>query len=83
MTIDEAFGQLKGVFAIMAQFQGGHFKYAAKNGVVMLEIKRNGRFYYWLLIDGRFVLVHASLESRLRSMRTVTDCLDPKAEYVE
>lgn len=77
VTIDDAFAQLTGTFATLAEFQGGHFKYAVKNGSVLIEVRRNGRYYYWLLVENRFLLVGASLESKLAPLRTIGQSLKP------
>lgn len=99
MSIDEALTAVKGGFSYLAEFQGLHFKYVVKNGVVLLETRRNAaelaacptcganrdrdmRYYYWLLVDGRFKLIHASRVSRLKRMEPVTDStLVPSSAY--
>lgn len=36
---------------------------------------KESRYFYWLLVDGQFRLVHASLESRLRPLRTIGESI--------
>lgn len=71
--VTEAFGKLSGAFPTLASFQGLHFKYAVKDGVVLVESKRDGRYFYWILIDEKFLLIHASLQSKLKRMETITN----------
>jgi len=77
MTIDEAFGKIKREFPESAMFQGMHFKYACRDGVVFIERKLAGRFFYWLTIDDRFKLVGASERSKLSPLKTIGDCFRP------
>jgi hypothetical protein len=68
-----AFEKLTGAFPTLATFQGLHFKYAVKDGVVLIESKRDGRYFYWILVDEKFLLIHASLQSKLKRMETITN----------
>ena len=78
-TIDDAFAYLKSAFPSAATFQGTHFRYAVRDGSVILEVKRFDRFFYWLLIGEHFFLIHASKESKFASMRTISaNPLDPE-----
>lgn len=80
--VDSAFQSLAGAFPLLARFHGLHFKYAVKNGIVLIEIRRDGRFYYWLLIGERFRLIHSSDNSKLRKMKTVThSTFTPTGQY--
>lgn len=38
---------------------------------------KESRFFYWLLVDGQLKLVHASLDSRLKPLRTIGDSIPP------
>lgn len=77
-----------------AQWQGRHFRYAAKDGSVLIETKKTHidvqcpciacgqsigdktiRFYYWLLVDGVFKLVHASARPRMKDTATIDEHL--------
>lgn len=71
--IDEAFHHLSGAFTHLAEFQGLHFKYAVKDGAMLIEQRRAGRYFYWLLVGDRFKLVHASLASRFKRMAPITN----------
>lgn len=73
MTLDQAFARLRGAFPTPAEFQGTHFKYAVRDGVVLIERKRMDRYSYWLLCGERHVLIHASRESKLSPMKTIGD----------
>lgn len=83
VTIDEAFGNLRHSFPTTAEFQGVHFAYAvnetAGGASVLLEIRKRGRNYYWLLVDNRFKLVGASALSRFKRMKTVGETFSPGA----
>ena len=70
--VTEAFGKLGGSFPTLANFQGLHFKYAVRDGVVMIESKRDGRYFYWILVGEKFLLIHASLQSKLKRMETIS-----------
>ncbi len=70
--VTEAFGKLAGAFPTLATFQGLHFKYAVRDGTVLIESKRDGRYFYWILIGEKFLLIHASLQSKLKRMETIT-----------
>lgn len=48
-----------------AEFQGLHFRYAAKNGETFIEIRRDGRYYLWLLCDDGMKLIDATVDTRL------------------
>ena len=39
--IDESFANLRGAFPTVAEFQGLHFKYVVKEGVVLIEQRLN------------------------------------------
>ena len=41
MDVDAAFAQVRTAFPETAVFQGTHFKYAAKNGVTIIETRRS------------------------------------------
>ena len=71
--VTEVFAKLSGAFPTLASFQGLHFKYAVRDGVVLIESKRDGRYFYWILIDEKFLLIHASLQSKLKRMETITN----------
>lgn len=71
--VTEAFAKLSGSFPTLANFQGLHFKYAVRDGVVLIESKRDGRYFYWILIGEKFLLIHASLQSKLKRMETITN----------
>lgn len=71
--VTAAFGKLTGAFPELASFQGLHFKYAVRDGIVLIESKRDSRYFYWILVGGRFLLIHASVHSKLRRMQTITD----------
>lgn len=83
MTTEDALASLAGIFPIRAEFQGVHFRYAERNGSVIIEIKRSGRFFYWLLAEGRFRLVHASMESKFVRMNTVGQAFTFTGEFQE
>src|SRR4051794_1661578 len=36
---------------------------------------REPRFFYWLLIDGRFEMIHTSSKSRIGSMKTIGETI--------
>lgn len=40
MTLNEAFTAISHAFPIVAEFQGRHFTYAEKNGVMLIENKK-------------------------------------------
>ena len=71
--VSDAFAKLAGAFPVLASFQGVHFKYAVRNGTVLVECKHNGRYYYWILAGDTFLLIHSSEHSKLRRMQTITD----------
>lgn len=71
--VTNAFGKLTGAFPTLASFQGLHFKYAVRDGVVLIESKRDGRYFYWILIEEKFLLIHASMQSKLKRMQTITN----------
>lgn len=79
MDLDAALAQLHGSFPTVAEFQGVHFKYAAKGGTVLIEsrkfdaVRQCPVYFYWILADGRFKLIHASQKSRLSAMRTIDE----------
>jgi hypothetical protein len=76
MPTDEvavAFAKLGGAFPTLANFQGLHFKYAVRDGVVLIESKRDGRYFYWILVGEKFLLIHASMQSKLKRMHTITN----------
>ncbi len=81
MLIADAFALVSHAFPQVARFEGKHFQYAEKNGVVLIERKRTireeTRYYYWLLVGGRFRLIHRSQNSKLSPMRTIGDSLSP------
>ena len=80
--VTEAFAALAGAFPTLASFQGLHFKYAVKNGVVLIESKRDGRYFYWILVGEEFRLIHASMQSKLKRMQTITHAiLTPSRPY--
>ena len=82
MNVDEAFGNLKGSFPCEAVFQGMHFQYAVKGGVVLVEVKRQEKFFYWLLVGDRFKLVHAANRSKFRKLWTIdTHLFTPSDAY--
>lgn len=66
------FAKLSGAFPALANFQGLHFKYAVRDGVVLIESKRDGRYFYWILVGEKFLLIHASLQSKLKRMQTIS-----------
>lgn len=70
--VTETFGKLNGAFPTLASFQGLHFKYAVKDSVVLIESKRDGRYFYWILVGETFRLIHASMQSKLKRMQTIT-----------
>lgn len=37
--------------------------------------ERDSRFYYWLLVDGQFKLVHAGLKSKLKPLKTIGESI--------
>ena len=65
----------------VAEWQGTHFKFASRAGVTLIEVRRHERFYYWLLWDGQKKLIHASVNSKFRSMQTVGCSFTPSANY--
>jgi hypothetical protein len=69
VDIPGALAQLRGAFPSTAIFQGTHFKFVQHKDVWLLETKRSGRFFYWLLCDGNVKLVHASISSKLEPLR--------------
>ena len=71
--VTEAFAKLSGSFPTLANFQGLHFKYVVRDGTVLIESKRDGRYFYWILIGEKFLLIHASLQSKLKRMETITN----------
>lgn len=73
MDLDAAFSQLRTAFPKVADFQGTHFVFAERDGVVLIEKKRLDRYFYWLIWEGNHKLVHASQVSKLRPMRTIGD----------
>jgi len=80
--INSAFQNLSGAFPLLARYQGLHFKYAVKNGVILIETRRGGRYYYWLLVGERFRLIHSAEHSKWRKMKTVThSTFTPTAQY--
>jgi hypothetical protein len=82
--VTEAFEALFGVFPNIANFQGLHFKYAAnsKKGALLIETKRDSRYFYWLLVGERFFVVHASLQSKLKRMEPISEkTLVPSRPY--
>ena len=77
-----AFAKLGGAFPTLANFQGLHFKYAVRDGVVLIESKRDGRYFYWMLVGDKFLLIHASLQSKLKRMQTITNAtFTPSTSY--
>lgn len=75
MTTDEAFSDIRDRFPEVAQFEGIHFKYARGKSSLLVEQKRGDRFFYWLLVDDRFVLWKVTTKSCLSSLRTVGETL--------
>ncbi len=73
MKFDAAFAPLKNAFPESADFQGVHFRFAARNGAVLIEKKHQGHFFYWLLVQGRFLLIDAAPRTKLAPMRTIGD----------
>ena len=73
MDLAVAFAHLRTAFPKVADFQGTHFKFAERAGVVLIEKKRQEKFFYWLIWEGQSQLVHHSQESKLRPMRTIGD----------
>lgn len=73
MDLDAAFSHLRTAFPKVADFQGTHFKFAERDGVVLIEKKRAERFFYWLIWEGNHKLVHASQDSKFRTMQTIGD----------
>lgn len=71
--VTDAFAKLSGSFPTLASFQGLHFKYAVRDGVVLIESKRDGRYFYWILVGEKFLLIHASMQSKLKRMQTITN----------
>lgn len=43
--------------------------------------EKESRFFYWLLVDGIYELVHASRSSKFHSMQTVGDSFEPTDAY--
>ena len=77
MTIDDAFAEVSHCFPQVAEFQGVHFKYASRNGVTLIERKTHDRFFYWISVEGHFLLIHASIKSKLAPMRTIGQSFTP------
>ena len=46
---------------------------SAVNFLSLIESKRDGRYFYWILIGEKFLLIHASLQSKLKRMETITN----------
>jgi hypothetical protein len=82
-TIDEAFALLKNAFPSTATFQGTNFRYAARDGSLLIEQKRFDRFFHCLRVGEHFYPIHASKESKLAPMRTIGTSLTPSHEYEE
>jgi len=76
VTLAEAFAQLKTAMPSFAQFQGTHFKFAQDHGVTLIECRRDGRFFYWLIWEGEAKLVNASIESKFRMTRNIGQSFD-------
>lgn len=70
VDIPTALAELRSAFPSTAVFQGIHFKFAVRNNILLLEIKRGDRFFYWLVSD-EAKLINASLKSRLAPMKTI------------
>jgi hypothetical protein len=71
VDLPTAFAQFRSAFPSTAIFQGIHFKFADRNSSLLIEMKRGDRFFYWLLIESQFKLIHASQKSRLAPMKTI------------
>jgi len=83
VTADEAFGQVKKVFPAVVEWDGIHYRYAANNGVVIIEIRKREKFFYWLHFDQACELVHTASESKFRRMKTVGECFSPSLPRAE
>lgn len=72
--VGAAFAKLSGSFPSLASLQGNvHFKYAVRNGVILIETKRDGRYWYWILVGEEFLLIGAFATGKLKRMKTITD----------
>ena len=38
---------------------------------MVIEKKHQGAFYYWLLVEGRFKLIDATPQTKLKPMKTI------------
>ena len=82
MNAIEAFDQLKSSFPKTMEWRGLHlFSYVEKNGVLLLERKKDGRFYYVIFFDRTSECIHSSLESRFKRLKTVGETLTPSRHY--
>lgn len=74
-TVGEAFAKLSGSFPSLASPRLGavHFKYAVREGSVLIETKRDGKYWYWLLVGEEFVPIHVTTNSKLKRMKTITE----------
>ncbi len=60
---------------VAADADGVHFKFAARNGVTLVEQKRRGVFVYWLIAPGLCQIVRTSDVSKFRQLRPVGETL--------
>ena len=81
MDLHQAFAALRNAFPKLAAWQGPHFSFADRSGVTLIEIPRHGRYFYWLLWEGDFKIIHASVKKKFGRMRTVGDSFSLSGNY--
>jgi len=82
MDVQHAFGQIKSAFPTVHEWRGEHvLSFAERNGVILVERKKDGRFYYVLIAEGTSRLIHMSDQSRFKRLKTVGDSFQPSLAY--
>ena len=81
MNALEAFDQLKNCFPKAIDWRGEHLlNYAERNGVWLIERKKQGCFFYLISTSDGFQCIHTSMESRFKRLRTVGDSFTPSVQ---